>query len=160
MGYKMQLSFSFTEELTDAEGDKIIVDVCKDKIKVVAEMLNCSKTKAGETLKLLEKEYEVFCKNNQVLLCQNKKIIYNFETYGMTFGTKNNPHKYNELNEWDFRSFLEGKKTRAEKKAPKTKKVLITCTETQIKRAEQLYFAKQIGFNVSYKDYKRFYLVP
>lgn len=153
----MQQSFLFTEELTDKEGDIIIVDVCKDKIKVIAEMLGCSKTKANETLKLLEKEYEVFVKNNQVILCQNKKVLFNFETFGATWY---GGHKYNEVNEWDFRAFCEGKKIKTEKKAPKSKNIIVTCTETQIKRAKQLYFAKQIGFNVSYKDYKRFYLVP
>lgn len=152
----MQMLFSFTEELIDPDGDKIIVDVTKDKIKVISEMLACSRSKAIETLKLLEEEYQVYVKNNQVILCKDKKVVYNFETYGATwFGG----HKYNEVNEWDFRAFVEGKKIRTEKKSPKIKKIVITCTETQIKRAKQLFYAKSIGFNVGYADYKRFYLI-
>lgn len=88
------------------------------------------------------------------------RIIHNFEAHGETrmYG-----HKYNPVNEWDFRDFLAGKKMRWEKRkaAEKTPKpIKITCTEIQLKRAKKLYYALTIGFSIGYKDCKRFYLVP
>ena len=158
MGYKML--FDYYIKLKDKDGDKIVVDPLRDTEAEIKEMLNCSSAEAKKTLALLEQEYQVYSKPCQILLCKNEDVIFNFETYGMTWGTEERPHKYNELNEWDFRSFIDGKKLRTEKKTPKIKKIIVTSTETQIKRAKQLYFAKTIGFNITYKDYQRFYLMP
>ena len=149
----------FETFLIDADGDKIKVDEAqstKEIIDTMSEMLGVSKTKAEVMLKNLQKDFEVYTKTNQVILSQNGKVIYNFETYGQTWY---NGHKYNELNEWDFRAFCEGRKVKTEKKKPKPKTIILTCTESQLKRAKQLYFASSIGFNIGYKDYKRFYLL-
>lgn len=151
--------FDYYIKLKDKDGERIVVDPLRDTEAEIKEMAGCSSAEAKKTLALLEQEYQVYSKPCQILLCKNEDVIFNFETYGMTWGTKESPHKYNVLNEWDFRSFLEGKKTRTEKKAPKIKKVVVTCTETQIKRAKQLFYAKTIGFNITYKDYQKFYLM-
>lgn len=45
----------------------------------------------------------------------------------------------------------------AAEKPPKP--IKITCTEIQLKRASQLYYARSAGFNIGYADYQRFYLV-
>ena len=149
----------FETFLIDTDGDKIKVDEAqstKQIIGTMAEMLGTSKTKAEETLKNLQKDFEVYTKTNQVILSQNGKVIYNFETYGQTWY---NGHKYNELNEWDFRAFCEGQKVKTEKKKPKPKTLILTCTESQLKRAKQLYFASSIGFNITQKDYKKYFLL-
>ena len=151
--------FDYYIKLKDKDGDKIVVDPLRDTEAEIKGMLNCSSAEAKKTLALLEQEYQVYSKPCQILLCKKEDVIYNFETYGMTWGTEERPHKYNELNEWDFRSFVDGKKLRPEKKTPKIKKVVVTSTETQIKRAKQLYFAKTIGFDITYKDYQKYYLL-
>ena len=152
----MQLSFNFETELVDADGDIITVDETRDSLTTVSKMLGVAKGKAKEMLLNLQKDYEVYTKPSQVILAQGGKVIYNFETYGQTWYRG---HKYNELNEWDFRAFCEGRKVRTEKKKPKPKTIIVTATEQQIKRAKQLYFASSIGFNIGWKDYKRFYLL-
>ena len=151
--------FDYTVKLKDKDGDSIIVNPLNDTIEVIKNMLGCTSAIARENLALLEKEYCVYSKPSQILLCKGENVVFNFETYGMTWGTEKQPHKYNELNEWDFRAFLEGKKIRTEKKVPKIKKVTVTSTETQIRRAKQLFYARSIGFNISYKDYQKFYLM-
>ena len=149
----------FETFLIDADGDKIKVDEAqstKEIIDTMSEMLGVSKTGAEKILLELQKDYLVYAKRNQIILAKGKEVIYNFETYGMTWY---NWHKYNNLNEWDFRAFCEGRKTRTEKKKPKSKTITVTATETQIKRAKQLYFALSVGFNISYKDYQKYYLL-
>lgn len=37
--------------------------------------------------------------------------------------------------------------------------IKITCTKEQLKRAKQLWYAKTIGFNIRYEDYKRWKLL-
>lgn len=149
----------FETFLIDADGDKIKVDEAqstKEIIDTMSKMLGVSKNRGRKILLELQKDYSVYAKRNQIILARGKEVIYNFETYGMTWY---NGHKYNNLNEWDFRAFCEGRKTRTEKKKPKPKAITVTATETQIKRAKQLYFALSVGFNISYKDYQKYYLL-
>ena len=49
----------------------------------------------------------------QLILAKDGRIIHNFEAHGETrmYG-----HKYNPVNEWDFRDFVAGKKMRWEKR--------------------------------------------
>lgn len=152
----MQGYFDFSETLIDADGDKVFVDIMTDPLKVIAMFLKCSKTKAREVYGLLSKEYQLYANPCQIILAQGGKVLYNFEMYGQTYY---NGHKYNEVNEWDFRNFVDGKKIRTEKKNSVPKKIKITCTEMQLKRAAQLYYAHTIGFDINYKDYARFYLM-
>lgn len=149
----------FETFLIDADGDKIKVDEAqstKEIIDTMSEMLGVSKTKAEKILLELYKDFSVYARQNQIILAKGKEVIYNLETYGMTWY---NGHKYNNLNEWDFRAFCEGRKTRTERKKPKPKAITVTATETQLKRAKQLYFALSVGFNISYKDYQKYYLL-
>ena len=117
--------------------------------------------KSREILEKLSKDFDVYSNGwtTQLILAKDGRIIHNFEAHGETslYG-----HKYNPVNEWDFRDFLAGKKMRWEKrkaaeKPPKP--IKITCTEIQLKRARLLYYARSAGFNIGYADYKRFYLV-
>ena len=33
------------------------------------------------------------------------------------------------------------------------------CTERQLKKAKQLFYAKNIGFSITFKDYQRWHLL-
>ena len=158
----MQLLLDFSEILTDADGDTVAVDRLSDSARIISRLLKCSGKKSREVLEKLSKDFDVYSNGftTQLILAKDGRIIHNFEAHGETrlYG-----HKYNPVNEWDFRDFLAGKKMRSEKRtaAPKPPKPLkITCTEIQLKRAKQLYYAHSVGFNIAYVDYKRFYLVP
>lgn len=150
--------FEFSETLTDADGDKIVVDLLSDTLEIISLLLKCSRKKSREVLEKLRKDFDVYSNGftTQLILAKDGRIIHNFELYGETrlYG-----HKYNKVNEWDFRNFLSGKKTKMEKKPAKVKELKITCTEIQLKRAMQLYYARSVGFDIGYADYKRFYLV-
>ena len=152
--------FDFSEvtriDLKDKDGDILSFNRYTDKAKIIAGFLKCSRTKGEEVLRELEKEYDVYtCKDYQIVLAKSERIIYNFEIGGETWYKG---HKYNELNEWAFRKLIDGIKPK-EKKAPKLKKVVVTCTEKQVLKAKQLYYAKSIGFDITYKDYARWHLV-
>ena len=156
-----QLILDFSETLTDADGDTVVVDRLSDTEKIISRLLKCSRKKSREILEKLRKDFDVYSNGwtTQLILAKDGKIIHNFEAHGETrmYG-----HKYNPVNEWDFRDFVAGKKMRREKRklAERPPKPLkITCTEIQIKRARQLYYARSAGFNIGYADYKRFYLV-
>lgn len=158
----MQLLLDFSETLTDADGDTVVVDRLSDTERIISRLLKCSRKKSREVLEKLSKDFDVYSNGftTQLILTKDGRIIHNFEAHGETrlYG-----HKYNPVNEWDFRDFLAGKKMRWEKRkaterSPKPLK--ITCTEIQLKRAKQLYYAFSVGFYIGYKDYKRFYLVP
>lgn len=157
----MQILLDFSETLTDADGDTVVVDRLSDSARIISRLLKCSGKKSREVLEKLSKDFDVYSNGftTQLILAKNGRIIHNFEAHGETrlYG-----HKYNPVNEWDFRDFLVGKKMRWEKrkaaqKPPKP--IKITCTEIQLKRAKQLYYARSVGFNIAYADYKRFYLV-
>lgn len=156
-----QLLLDFSETLTDADGDTVVVDRLSDTEMIISRLLKCSRKKSREVLEKLSKDFDVYSNGwtTQLILAKDGKIIHNFEAHGETrmYG-----HKYNPVNEWDFRDFVAGKKMRWEKrkaaeKPPKP--IKITCTEIQLKRARQLYCARSAGFNIGYADYKRFYLV-
>ena len=156
-----QLLLDFSETLKDADGDTVVVDRLSDTEKIISELLKCSRKKSREVLEELSKDFDVYSNGwtTQLILAKDGKIIHNFEAHGETrmYG-----HKYNPVNEWDFRDFVAGKKMRwkkrkAAERPPKPLK--ITCTEIQLKRARQLYYARSAGFNIEYSDYKRFYLV-
>ena len=152
--------FDFSEvtriDLKDKDGDILSFNRYTDKAKTIADFLKSSIKKGEEVLRELEKEYDVYtCKDYQIVLAKDNKIIYNFEIGGETYY---NGHKYNELNEWAFRKLVDGIKPK-EKKPPKLKKVVVTCTERQVLKAKQLYYAKSIGFDITYKDYARWHLV-
>lgn len=148
----------FSETLTDAEGDRIAVDLLSDTLGIIMQLLKCGRKKSREVFDRLKKDFDVYSNEftTQLILAKDGRIIHNFELYGETrlYG-----HKYNPVNEWDFRDFLSGKKTRKEKKPAKVKELKITCTEIQLKRAVQLNYARTVGFDIGYADYKRFYLV-
>ena len=157
-----QLLLDFSETLTDADGDTVIVDRLSDTEMIISRLLKCNRKKSREVLEKLSKDFDVYSNGwtTQLILAKDGKIIHNFEAHGETrlYG-----HKYNPVNEWDFRDFVAGKKMRWEKrkaaeKPPKP--IKITCTEIQMKRARQLYYARSAGFNIGYADYKSFYLVP
>ena len=157
-----QLLLDFSETLTDADGDTVIVDRLSDTEMIISRLLKCNRKKSREILEKLSKDFDVYSNGwtTQLILAKDGKIIHNFEAHGETrlYG-----HKYNPVNEWDFRDFVAGKKMRWEKRkaAEKPPKPLkITCTEIQLKRARQLYYARSAGFNIGYADYKSFYLVP
>ena len=156
-----QLLLDFTETLKDADGDTVVVDRLSDTEEIISRLLKCSRKKSREVLEKLSKDFDVYSNGwtTQLILAKDGRIIHNFEAHGETrmYG-----HKYNPVNEWDFRDFVAGKKMRWEKrkaaeKPPKPIKT--TCTEIQLKRARQLYYARSAGFNIGYADYKRFYLV-
>ena len=157
-----QLLLDFSETLTDADGDTVVVDRLSDTEMIISRLLKCNRKKSREVLEKLSKNFDVYSNGwtTQLILAKDGKIIHNFEAHGETrlYG-----HKYNPVNEWDFRDFVAGKKMRWEKrkaaeKPPKP--IKITCTEIQMKRARQLYYARSAGFNIGYADYKSFYLVP
>lgn len=154
----MQILLDFSETLTDADGDTVVVDRLSDSARIISRLLKCSGKKSREVLEKLSKDFDVYSNGftTQLILAKNGRIIHNFEAHGETrlYG-----HKYNPVNEWDFRDFLAGKKMRSEKRTAAPKPLKITCTEIQLKRARQLYYAHSVGFNIAYADYKRFYLV-
>lgn len=157
-----QLLLDFSEILTDADGDTVVVDRLSDTEKIISRLLKCSRKKSREVLEKLSKDFDVYSNGftTQLILAKDGRIIHNFEAHGET---RMHGHKYNPVNEWDFRDFVAGKKMRWEKrkaaeKPPKP--IKITCTEIQLKRAKQLYYALTVGFSIGYKDCKRFYLVP
>lgn len=150
------------ESKQDADGDTIVVDRLSDTERIISRLLKCSRKKSREVLEKLSKDFDVYSNGwtTQLILAKDGRIIHNFEAHGET---RMHGHKYNPVNEWDFRDFVAGKKMRWEKrkaaeKPPKP--IKITCTEIQLKRASQLYYARSAGFSVRYADYKRFYLVP
>ena len=156
-----QLLLDFSETLKDADGDTVVVDRLSDTEEIISRLLKCSRKKSREVLEKLSKDFDVYSNGwtTQLILAKDGKIIHNFEAHGETrmYG-----HKYNPVNEGDFRDFVAGKKMRWEKRkaAERPPKPLkITCTEIQLKRARQLYYARSAGFNIGYADYKRFYLV-
>jgi hypothetical protein len=104
----------------------------------------------------LKKEWDVYAAPCQIILSKNGLIKHNFEMYGQTWW---HGHKYNTVNEWDFRSFVENGKTKIKTAAKSCKGIRLTCTERQIKKALQLDYARRIGFDVTRSDYQRFYLL-
>ena len=142
--------------LTDKDGDKIVFNRYADRVSAIRAFLKCSKKEAEKTLEELSREYEVYsCKDYQIVLAKGDKVIYNFEIAGETWY---NGHKYNELNEWAFRALCDGIKPK-EKKPPKLKKIVVMSTERQVKKAKQLYYANNIGFSITAKDYQRWHLL-
>lgn len=153
-----QQLLDFSKVLTDADGDKITIDFHADVLKEIAHFLKCSKKRALQVYDVLHKDFEVYANYGQIVLAKGDKAIYNFESFGQTWW---HGHKYNIVDEWDFRNFVAGKKIKTEKrKSTRTKDIVLTVTEIQRKRAQQLWYAHTIGFDISYKDYQRFYLVP
>lgn len=155
-----QAEFDFLDTLIDADGDTIAVDRLSDTVLIISRLLKCSRKKSHGILEKLKKDFDVYSNGftTQLILAKDGKIVHNFEANGETYW---HGHKYNPVNEWDFKDFIAGKKMRRERRKPAAvKQLALTCTETQFKRAAQLYYALKIGFDVKYKDYRRFYLVP
>lgn len=136
----------------------MIVDTMRNHERTIQKMLACSLKEAKAVYDRLKTDYDVYTYDFQVILCEKgaDKILYNFEKYGQTFWQG---HKYNSVNEWDFRNFVSGGKIKTERKKRPKKALELICTEIQMKRANQLWYAHSIGFDVNYKDYQRFYLV-
>lgn len=155
----MQLSFFFEENviiLTDKDGEKIAFNRYTDKTKTIKNFLHCTNEKANEVLCELEKEYDVItCSDYQIILSKNNLIIYNFEIGGETVYKG---HKYNPVNEWDFRDFVEKGKIKKETKKRK-KDIELTLTERQLSKAKQLNYASEIGFDIGYNDYALWHIV-
>lgn len=155
---QLELGFDFYKTLYDADGDKVIMPTDFKKEITISSFLRCGKKQAMKVLADLEKEYDVYCNWGQIVLAKGDKCLFNFEECGQSYGTELCPHKYNTITEWDFRDFVNGKKLKTQKQK-RSPKITITCTEMQLKRAQQLWYAYQLGFDVTWKDYKRFYLV-
>lgn len=150
-----QLEFSFSTILYDKDGDKWEIEP-QTNYKTIQFFTGCIKKKALETIANLQKNYDVYTiGHKQIILAQGEKIVYNFEIGGQT---TYQGHKWNALGPWDFRHLIENKKV-GKKKPTKIKPIKLTVTEMQLKRAQQLYYALSIGFDITYKDYQRFYLM-
>ena len=114
------------------------------------------KKKAEQILLGLEKEYKVFSVSYfEIALVKDGQITHHFTIGG---GMWNNGQWVQMLNEWDFRKLIAGQKVKTYK-APKPKKITITATERQIKKAKQLFYAKSIGFEITVKDYQKWHLL-
>ena len=155
-----QLTFDFSDtekiELKDKDGDIIPFNRYSDKTKAICRFLKCNQETTRKVQKELEKDYQIFtCGDWQIVLADNEQIIYNFEIGGESVYLG---HKYNELNEFAFRKLVEGIKQK-EKKPPKAKTVIVTATERQLRKAKQLWYAKEIGFNITSKDYMKWHLL-
>ncbi len=127
----MQLLLDFSETLKDADGDTVVVDRLSDTERIISRLLKCSRKKSREVLEKLSKDFDVYSNDwtTQLILAKDGRIIHNFEAHGETWMYG---HKYNPVNEWDFKDFIAGKKMRWEKRKaverpPKSLK--ITCTE-------------------------------
>ena len=110
-----QLLLDFSETLTDADGDTVVVDRLSDTERIISRLLKCSRKKSREILEKLSKDFDVYSNGwtTQLILAKDGRIIHNFEAHGETrlYG-----HKYNPVNEWDFRDFIAGKKNAVGKK--------------------------------------------
>lgn len=148
--------FNFREVLTDSDGDTVTVDGNYDPLKEIQRFLACTKKEAQTVLQNLKADFEVFAAPCQIILAKGGKVVHNFEMYGQTWW---HGHKYNTVNEWDFRSLVENGKTKKKTAAKPCKGIKLTCTERQIKKAMQLDYARRIGFDVTRSDYQRFYLL-
>jgi hypothetical protein len=147
--------FDFSVKLTDKDGDSVTVDGLYNPLNEIERFLSCTKKEAVGVLDRL-KEWDVYAAPCQIILAKNGLIAHNFEVYGQTWW---HGHKYNTVNEWDFRSFVENGKTKKKTAAKPCKGILLTCTERQIRKAMQLDYARRIGFDVTRSDYQRFYLL-
>ena len=105
----------------------------------------------------LEKDWNIYTdgRQEQIVLCKGERLVYNFKLYGQTYL---HGHKYNELNEWDFRKLVDGMKPKPEKKS-RPKRIIVMCTEIQLRKAKQLWYATKIGFDITAKDYRRWHLL-
>lgn len=147
--------FDFSVKLTDKDGDSVTVDGLYNPLNEIERFLSCTKTEAETVLARLKKDYDVFAAEGQIILTKGSKVLYNFEECGQTYW---HGHKYNTVNEWDFKDFVGKGKVMAVKKL-KPKKLALAVTEKQIKKALQLDYARRIGFDVTRSDYQRFYLL-
>lgn len=156
MAEMTNMLFDFSVKLTDKDGDPFTVDGLYNPLKEIERFLSCTKKEASEIFQKLKKEWDVYAAPCQIILSKNGLIEHNFEMYGQTWW---HGHKYNTVNEWDFRSFVENGKTKIKTAAKPCKEIRLTCTERQIKKALQLDYARAIGFDIGQKDYRRFYLL-
>ena len=147
--------FDFTEILTDKDGDTVSVDANYNPLKEIQRFMSCTKKEACIILDNLKKDYDVYAGLCRIILTHGKTIEHDFEMYGQTYW---HGHKYNTVNDWDFKEFVQKNKLK-EKKSRPPKKLVLTVTEPQAKRARQIAYASMIGFDVDWHDYKRFYLV-
>lgn len=147
--------FDFSVKLTDKDGDFVTIDGLYNPLNEIERFLSCTKKEAVGVLDRL-KGWDVYAAPCQIILAKNGLIEHNFEMYGQTYW---HGHKYNTVNEWDFRSFTENGKTKKKTAAKPCKGIQLTCTERQIKKAMQFDYARAIGFDVTRSDYQRFYLL-
>lgn len=157
-GKQLTLNFDNAVTLIDKDGDKFVFNRWADKNKAVMSFLHCTKSRASEVIKDPEKDWDIYTdgRQEQIVLCKGERIVYNFELCGQTYYLHG--HKYNELNEWDFRKLVDGMKPKLEKKS-RPKRIIVMCTEIQLKKAKQLWYATKIGFDVTAKDYQRWHLL-
>ena len=147
--------FDFSVKLTDKDGDSVTVDGLYNPLKEIERFLSCTKKEASEIFQRLKKEWDVYAAPCSIILAKNGLIEHYFEMYGQTYW---HGHKYNTVNDWDFKEFVQKNKLK-EKKSRPPKKLVLTVTEPQAKRARQIAYASMIGFDVDWHDYKRFYLI-
>ena len=155
-----QQAFNFSDitaiELTDENGQKFPFNRYTSPVPAIASFLKCSNKKAVEVLEQLEKDFEVYaCKDNEIAIAEGENIKLHF-LYGGGIWWKG--EWIQKLTEWDFVKFIAGQKVKTYK-APKPKKITITATERQIKKAKQLFYAKNIGFEITGKDYQKWHLL-
>lgn len=155
-----QQTFNFTDfttiEIESIDGTVLPFNCYSNPVPCIARFLKCSTKKAALILTDLEKEYDVYTVSNfELALCKDNKAVYHFIYSGTLIY---NNHEYQVMNEWSFRSLVEGRKPK-QKKPPKPKTITLTCTERQLRKAKQLYYAMKIGFNIKAKDYQKWHLL-
>ena len=156
----IQQTFDFSEvmavSLTDENGKTFPFNRYTSPVPAIASFLKCSNKKAEEILEALKKDYDVYaCKDFEIALADGEKLILHFFYGG---GIWWQGEWIQSLNEWDFIKLVYGQKVKI-KKAPKPKKITVTATERQIKKAKQLFYAKSIGFEITGKDYQKWHLL-
>ena len=76
----MQALLDFSDTLTDADGDTIVVDRLSDTVRIISLLLKCSRKKSREVLEKLQKDFDVYSNGwtTQLILAKNGKITQYF----------------------------------------------------------------------------------
>jgi len=139
-----------------SENGVFVFNQFSNPVPAICYLGKIGKKKAEEILLELEKAYKVYSVSYfEIALVKDNQIVQHFTIGG---GLWNNGEWVQILNEWDFRKLIAGQKVKTYK-APKPKKITVTATERQIKKAKQLFYAKSIGFEITGKDYQKWHLL-
>ena len=69
-----QLLLDFSETLTDADGDTVVVDRLSDTERIISRLLKCSRKKSREVLEKLSKDFDVYSNGWTTQLDLGEKI--------------------------------------------------------------------------------------